>query len=87
MFSTSEQQLFQQFEVIPAKSMLGMLSLKVFSKMKRAKEAGLTHGKYEGEEKQLPAAFLLSNKGEVIFAHYARNLTDLPTPAQFLDMV
>ena len=82
-----DQTLYRRFEIVPAKSMLGMLSLKVFPKMNRAKKAGLAHGRYEGEEKQLPAAFLIDRSGRVVFSRYAKNLTDLPTPQQFLAMV
>ena len=82
-----EQTLYRRFEIKPAKNMLGMLSLKVFPKMKRAEAAGIVHGEYEGEEMQLPAAFLIDGSGKVLFSRYAKNLTDLPTPTQFLALI
>lgn len=82
-----EQKQFKEFEIVPAKNMLGMLSLKLLPKIKRAKAAGLEHGAYEGEEKQLPAAFLMDHTGRVIYQRYAKNLTDLPTPQEFLSKI
>lgn len=82
-----EQELFKQFEIMPAKSMLSTMSLRIFGKIKQAKKAGLKHGVHEGEEKQLPAAFLVDKNGKVIFSKYAKNLADLPEPVDFLEMV
>jgi len=82
-----EKRLFEQFEILPAKSMMSMLSFKTVGKMMKAKKAGLVHGEYEGEEKQLPAAFLLDNTGKINFSRYAKNLGDLPSSDDFLNMI
>lgn len=41
-----EQTLYRRFEIKPAKNMMGLMSLEVVPKMKRAEAAGITHGKY-----------------------------------------
>ena len=43
--------------------------------------AGYSHGKYEGEELQLPALFILAPDMGIEYARYAKNLADLPDAA------
>ena len=51
---------------------------KLMAKGKACAELGYTHGKYEGDEMQLPAVFVVSGEGKVLFAHYASAIADLP---------
>ena len=51
---------------------------KMMAKGAACKELGYEHGKYEGDEMQLPAVFVVDGKGVVQYAHYARFLADLP---------
>lgn len=44
----------------------------------------LVHGKYEGEELQLPGVFLLDKNKKVTFAHYATHVADLPELEELL---
>jgi len=37
---------------------------------------GRMHGKFEGDEFQVPAAFVLGSDGEVLWAHYGRDVAD-----------
>ena len=82
-----EQKLYRQLEIAPAKSKMGMASLGLIKKMNEAKKEGLTHGEYEGDELQLPALFLLNGEGRVEYAHYAKNLTDMPSHDEMLAML
>ena len=82
-----EQTLYKQFEIKPAKSMLGLVSFSLPGKMGAAKKMGFEHGKYEGNEQQLPAVFLLDENGKVMYAHYAKNLTDMPSHDEMLSML
>lgn len=82
-----QQKLYEQFEILPAKSKLGLASIATIKKIRAAKKAGLVHGAYEGEELQLPALFLLGNEGRVQFAHYAKNAADLPSHEEMLALV
>lgn len=70
--------LYEEFEIAPAKSKLGMTGLHTMAKIERAKKGGYVHGKYEGDELQLPAAFITDEKGTVIYAHYAKSVDDVP---------
>ena len=49
------------------------------AKKQKIKEAGFVHGKYEGNEQQLPAMFDVDPDGSVVYAHYAKNSIDMPT--------
>lgn len=82
-----EQTLYKQFEITPAKSKLGLASIGTIQKMNQAKKEGLVHGEYEGEELQLPAAFLIGPGGKVLYARYAKNLADMPLPADMAAML
>lgn len=82
-----EQTLYHQLEIAPAKSKIAMASLDLMKKINAAKQAGLSHGEYEGNELQLPALFLLDEQGKVQYAHYAKNLTDMPSLDEMLAML
>ena len=55
-----------------------MVDFKTIGKMKQAKSAGLEHGKYEGDELQLPAVFVLDRERTVTHAHYGKKVSDVP---------
>jgi len=44
---------------------------------------GHRHGKFEGKETQVPAAFVISSEKTIRFAHYGRTINDVP-PASVL---
>ena len=56
-------------------------------KRNKAAEHGLTHGEYEGEELQLPAVFLLDQDLNVLYAHRAKYLTDMPDVDKMVGML
>lgn len=74
-----ERALYRQFAIEPAPSMLKMMSLGAVKKAVRATRRGFRHGAYEGVEEQLPAAFLLDREGTVLWAHYGKDVGDVPT--------
>ena len=45
---------------------------------------GFRHGTYEGNEKQLPATFIIDKGGKVRYAHYGRNVADVPKTGRLL---
>jgi peroxiredoxin len=61
----------------------GMTKLAI--KKEKVKAAGIIHGKYEGNEMQLPAFFIVDRNGIVLRAHYAKNNIDMPTPDEALE--
>ncbi|MDP2855264.1 MAG: peroxiredoxin-like family protein [Smithellaceae bacterium] len=40
---------------------------------------GFRHGKFEGKETQLPAAFAMTAEKVVTYAHYGKNIGDIPS--------
>lgn len=60
---------------------------KLEEKRKRVKELGLVHGKYEGNEQQLPALFVTEEDGTVRYVHYAKNSIDMPTVDEMLTLL
>ena len=60
---------------------------KMEGKRNKAKESGFVHGKYEGNEQQLPAIFIVERDGTVSYAHYAKNIIDMPTVDEMLDIL
>ena len=42
---------------------------------------GFKHGKFEGKETQLPAAFVVAADKVIKYAHYGKNISDVPSPA------
>lgn len=45
---------------------------------------GITHGKYEGNELQLPAVFLIDETNRISFLHYGLNGADIPEIEELL---
>lgn len=79
--------VYKQLEILPAKSKLALAGggfLKTVKKMNAAKSFGFEHGRYEGDELQLPAVALISREGVIEYAHYAKNLSDMPTAEEML---
>lgn len=72
------QELYKQLEIKPADSQEEMIGPDSMEKLKKVQESGLTHGDYEGNEMQLPAAFVVDKDLNVLYAHYAANITDMP---------
>ncbi|MEG1720723.1 MAG: PatB family C-S lyase [Pseudoflavonifractor sp.] len=79
-----DQELYKRYQIAPALSMENMVNLKVLQKIGAATQAGFTHGKYEGNELQLPAVLLVEPGLKVQNVHYAANLSDMPDVDQML---
>ena len=74
-----DQRLYKLYEVRPAINRTEMLSLKTIKKLGESMMAGYKHGKYEGNEQQLPALFLIDTDLSLLYVKYAKNLGDLPS--------
>lgn len=57
---------------------------KLQAKIEKVRASGFVHGKYEGNEQQLPAMFVVEEDGSVSYAHYAKNNIDMPTVDEML---
>ena len=71
--------LYNRYAIRPASSMLTMSDAASKAKVATAVAAGFRHGKYEGNEFQLPAAFVLDADRRVSYAHYGTTVGDVPT--------
>jgi hypothetical protein len=59
-----------------AASAAGYLHPRSLLALGRALAAGKRHGRFEGRETQLPAAFVLEPGGRIALAHYGRDVGD-----------
>ena len=85
-----EQKIYQLLEIRPASSREEMVE-GVLEQLKekgaKAREAGFSHGDYEGNEQQLPAMFIINEDGIVEYANYAKNIMDMPTVDEVLNIL
>lgn len=72
------QELYKQLEIKSANSQEEMIGPDSMEKLGRMQASGLTHGDYEGNEMQLPAAFVVDKELNVTYSRYAANITDIP---------
>lgn len=76
-----EQKLYREFCIEPAASMAKMADLKMVGRIIKATKLGFKHGAYEGDEQQLPAAFVVDGERKILYAHYAKSVSDMPDAA------
>jgi peroxiredoxin len=57
-------------------SVVGYLAPRSLLALVRAMLAGKRHGRFEGRETQMPAAFVLDPSGRIAFAYYGRSIGD-----------
>jgi Peroxiredoxin len=50
----------------------------------KAVRQGFRHGKFEGKETQLPAAFAINAEKVIKYVHYGKNISDIPPLAKML---
>lgn len=86
----TDMEIYKALEILPASSMEELLGndpafiAKFEEKRKKIKESGFTHGKYEGDEQQLPALFIVNTDRRIEYAHYAKSIADMPTVDELL---
>ncbi len=82
-----DMQLYKALDIVPAKSKLKMLGLSTFAKISDASKLGYTHGEFEGDELQLPAVFVTDKTGKVLYAHYGKVISDVPSADELLNIM
>ena len=82
-----EQKLYKAFCIEPASSMAKMADLKMVDRIIRATKLGFRHGAYEGNEQQLPAAFVIDGERRISYAHYAASVSDMPDTAELAKLL
>ncbi len=86
----TDMQIYNSLEIKPAESMQALVGedmAKLQEKGAKAKAKGFSHGKYEGDEQQLPAMFITDKEGKVLYAHYGKTIMDMPTVDEVLEML
>lgn len=73
------QTLYRKFGIKPAASMMGMMDAKTFVKVAKAIASGYKHGKYEGNEQQLPAVLVVDDTCKLQYVHYGKSAADIPS--------
>lgn len=81
-----EMKLYKEFEILPFEGD-PKITEKEMAKFTALKSSGLQHGEYEGEEKQLPALFILDSESTILTAHYAESLADMPDMAKLAELL
>lgn len=84
-----EMKLYRAFGVKAADAQERALNLdknlaRLQEKDRQIKALGITHGKSEGEEQQLPAIFLLDEARKILYAHYASDILDMPSLEEWM---
>ncbi len=83
-------ELYDALEIKAATTMeelVGTDMAKLEAKGAAAKAAGFEHGEYEGKEEQLPAMFITDGDCTITFAHYGKDITDMPVIDDVLAML
>ncbi len=75
----AEQALYKLFELGSTATKADLFDDEGRAFLERIKAEGFKHGKYEGNELQLPGAFVVDHDLNVIFAHYGTRANDVPT--------
>ena len=85
-----EMKIYELLSVEPAESMEKLaegVGEALREKAKLARKADFSHGDYEGNEQQLPALFIVNEDGSAAYAHYAKNIMDMPSLDEVLEML
>ncbi|WP_462411532.1 peroxiredoxin-like family protein [Neobacillus sp. Marseille-QA0830] len=82
-----DQTLYKELDIRPANSQQEMIGPDTMEKLKKVQESGLVHGDYEGNEMQLPAAFIIDKNMTVLYEHYATNITDMPSVDELANLL
>lgn len=82
-----EQALYHRFEIAPAPSQAKMVSPKTVLKLAKVTAAGFKHGDYEGDELQLPAAFVVDRGLKLEYVRYGKTVDDVPSSKELAQLI
>ena len=87
-----EMAIYKQFEIPVAADMNAMAGTpeqreRLQAKGKAASACGFSHGKYEGDEMQLPAVWIVEADGTLSYVKYGEAVADIPTPDELIAML
>jgi peroxiredoxin len=78
--------LFDLYAVRPG-TIFGYVTPTTIMAVIRSMTRGFRHGKYEGNEMQLPAVFIIGTDKRVTYAYYGRNVADVPETKKLLEAI
>lgn len=81
-----DQVLYHKFS-IGSNPSPDQMSPRLLHRVQQARSEGIVHGKFEGNEAQSPATFLLDEAGVIRYAWYGVESSDVPTSAELLGLV
>lgn len=73
-----KQKLYRLLSIEAAKSKRKLAGPGTVIKMVKAAASGHKHGRYEGDELQLPAVFVIDRDLKVTYVHYGKTADDVP---------
>ena len=73
-----QKKIFQLYGVEPGGVVRYLHPAGLIAAIKAVRQ-GFRHGKFEGKETQLPAAFTVSAGKVITYAHYGENISDIPS--------
>lgn len=82
-----DMKLYDAFEIAPAKNKLKMVGARTLKQIYEATALKFKHGRFEGNELQLPAVFIADRNGKVLYSHYGKNISDIPSPETLLTVI
>lgn len=85
-----KMEIYKTLDINPAlneEELVGADPTKLKSKSSAAREVGFGHGDYEGDELQLPALFMVETDGTVSYSHYGKDIVDMPSVDELIDML
>lgn len=87
IISDPEGKLYRLLDIAPAECKEKMGNAATRAKKEKAIAAGFQHGEFEGDELQLPAAFVLEPDGTVTYAHYGVAVGDQPSAEELEELL
>lgn len=82
-----DQELYRRFSIGSAKDKNELVGEKLLQKRDEIQKRGIVHGTYEGNEMQLPAAFVLDENFVVRYVRYGKDAGDTPGPKELEEVL
>ncbi len=81
-----KEKLFSLYGVKPG-TIFGYITPTTIIKAIQSTRRGFKHGTYEGNEKQLPAVFIIGAGRKVDYVYYGKNVADVPATKKLLAII
>lgn len=82
-----KREIYKMYNMNTADDMFDLGGGNTIPKVMQSMQEGYVHGEYEGEEAQLPAIALINEDMVIQYAHYAKDLADIPSIDEMLTMI